>query len=102
CDGWLRVVRVPPVSSTTAPTSPLVVALTPHAPEMLELEKATVGRGFEVPAAFIYVGLDPASLQRNIQGVLDALAVLSVFGQAFSPSERWDAFRDGRASAPVL
>lgn len=101
CKGSLRVVGVQPGSNATDPTAPVVVALTPEV-ELLELDRLTRAGTLEMPTVFIYVGLDPASLRAKMQSTLDALAILSLVGRLFTPDERWQAFRDGRSSIPVL
>jgi hypothetical protein len=101
CTGWLRMVGLQPPLTAPDPAAPIVVSLTPNAPEMMELNELTRARagGLEMPLSFLYVGLDPASLRAHIQPGLDASALLF---PGFTADERWQAFHEGQRVAPVL
>jgi phosphatidylserine/phosphatidylglycerophosphate/cardiolipin synthase-like enzyme len=108
CKGWLNVVGIQPGSSATDLNSPLVVALTPDPPEAQQMSDAAAALAnvalakFEPPVAFIYMGLDPSSLQTTVTPILQGLAYLSGIAASIPPGELWDHFRQGIDPIPVL
>lgn len=95
CLGRLQIVGVQPGSSPDDPNAPLLMALVPELGVAQELTKIGRHALLEPPLAFLYLGIDPSSVQAKLMPIIETLRYLSFFGQAASASKRWEAFRSG-------
>ncbi len=101
CAGLLQIVGVQAGSDPTEPDAPLVVALQPHSTPASLLKNVGRKAEFEPPLAFIYIGLDPASLKENLIPVITALDYFSGLGEILTPEQRWEKFREGQEPLDV-